>query len=284
MAKPHRTVERISLILDTVAVRPNGVKFIDLVNALAAPKGSVHALVSGLLSVGYLVEANGLLQLGPGIELLASPMRSSTLRRMARPELESLCKQTGETAVLSVRVGNNSVHIDQVQSQNVLRYATQLNQRQRLTYGTAAGKALMTGLDDTYLRRLCSLSHGEPGDVLDERAVEHLLAEVEQVRKTGLAYNRGDTVSGVWTVGAPVKDSSGKPVAVVSVAGPAERVRESEAAIAKAVTRSAAELSARLGFKPPHRVRSAQGRPDGFQQTAGEIPVRPRLASEESRS
>ena len=249
MAKPHRTVERISLILETVAVRPNGARFTDIVDALAAPKGSVHALVSGLLSVGYLVEANGQLQLGAGIELLASPMRSSTLRRMARTELESLSERTGETAVLSVRVGNSIVHIDQVQSRNVLRYATALNQRHPLADGSAAGKALMTGLDETYLRRLCSLARGDAADTPDESAAQALLAEVAEVRRTGLAHNRGDTVPGVWTVSAPVTDNAGKPVASVTVAGPADRVREKQSTIAAAVLSAASALSARLGFR-----------------------------------
>ncbi|MGH3663711.1 MAG: IclR family transcriptional regulator [Micromonosporaceae bacterium] len=253
MAKPHRTVGRISSILETVAVRPNGVKFTDLVDVLAAPKSSVHSLVGGLLSVGYLTERDGLLRLGPGIELLASPMRGSTLRRLARSELEALSVQTGETTVLSVRVGNSIVHIDQVESVNVLRYATQLNQRQLLASGSASGKALMTGLDEPYLRRLWELSRGESGDGFDETMLQRLLAEIDQVRRAGVAYNRGETVPSVWTLAAPVVDGLGKPVASLSVAGPKDRVSEKEPMIATAVARSAAELSARLGFKSQPR-------------------------------
>jgi hypothetical protein len=58
-ARPHRTVDRVTGILETVSLSPRGVTLAELANALDAAKSSVQELTNGLLARGYLVEEDG---------------------------------------------------------------------------------------------------------------------------------------------------------------------------------------------------------------------------------
>jgi DNA-binding IclR family transcriptional regulator len=65
-ARPHRTVDRVTAILETVSLTPQGVTLAELATALDAAKSSVQELTNGLLARGYLVEDDGRFHLGPG--------------------------------------------------------------------------------------------------------------------------------------------------------------------------------------------------------------------------
>ena len=53
-ARPHRTVDRVIQIRETVSLRPRGVSLAELATALDAAKSSVQELTNGLLARGYL--------------------------------------------------------------------------------------------------------------------------------------------------------------------------------------------------------------------------------------
>jgi IclR helix-turn-helix domain len=58
-ARPHRTVDRVVQILDTMSLNPRGVTLAELATALEAAKSSVQELTNGLLARGYLIEEVG---------------------------------------------------------------------------------------------------------------------------------------------------------------------------------------------------------------------------------
>ena len=71
-ARPHRTVDRVIEILETVSLRPRGVSLAELAAALDAAKSSVQELTNGLLARGYLIECDRRFHLGPGPFILAA--------------------------------------------------------------------------------------------------------------------------------------------------------------------------------------------------------------------
>ena len=83
-ARPHRTVDRVTGILETVSLNPRGVTLAELATALDAAKSSVQELTNGLLARGYLVQEDGRFHLGPGPFILAA--RANRLAALfARP-------------------------------------------------------------------------------------------------------------------------------------------------------------------------------------------------------
>jgi len=62
----HRTVDRVTQILEEVTYRPR-ITFTGLARALQAPKSSVHGFVRGLLAKDWLYEDDKRFYLGPAI-------------------------------------------------------------------------------------------------------------------------------------------------------------------------------------------------------------------------
>ena len=61
--------------------------------------------------------------------------------------------------------------------------------------------------------------------------------------------NRRESEAGVISVAAPIRDVSGRTVAAISVAGPAERLEPHEFKLAQATMECAAMISRRLGYR-----------------------------------
>jgi DNA-binding IclR family transcriptional regulator len=80
-----------------------------------------------------------------------------------------------------------------------------------------------------------------------EAFVDQLLSNISEVRNRGVAFSRGEWVSGVNAVAIPVADESHGLIGVLSCFGPADRVTEGKLAkIEKMLRRNAQQLSRRL--------------------------------------
>lgn len=235
-AKEHRTVTRITTILETVAAAEGGVRLRDVVDVLDAPKSSVYGLVQGLAAVGYLEEREGVYRMGPAVTMLLSPNRSALISA-ARPVLEGLRRRFDETVTLAVRVGYSTVYLDSVESSRPIRYSAPLRQRRPL-HPTSAGKCLLAfmppNLRGSYL--VSALEESDRGAVTDELSL---------IREEGVAYNRGETLPDV-TAAAAIVLLGDRPVAAVACAGPTNRMAEELAVVGRAVRSAADDIAHRL--------------------------------------
>lgn len=213
-AKEHRTVSRVTTILERVAVQREGLRLGELVELLSAPKSSVFGLVKGLVATGYLREENGRYVIGPAVSALLAPARPSIID-FVQPVMDSLQQHFNETVSLCARVGTSIVYVDSTPSSHVIRYATPFRERRPL-YPTSAGKCFLAygskSLRQSYLE---SRFAGEQ--------LERIKDELVQVEKTGLALNRGETLQDVSAVAAPIF-LNGQLTHCLAVAGPSSRI------------------------------------------------------------
>jgi DNA-binding IclR family transcriptional regulator len=81
---------------------------------------------------------------------------------------------------------------------------------------------------------------------------ERLERELDAIRARGWSSSSGEREKGVGSVSAPVFGPGGTPLAVVSVSGPATRIRRLDAKrYASAVTRGARRIERALGTAGP---------------------------------
>ncbi|MCF3119542.1 helix-turn-helix domain-containing protein [Streptomyces arenae] len=235
--KEHRTVSRVTGILECVSQR-GGARMQELADVLEAPKSSVFGLVKGLVSTGYLVEEQGVYRLGPAFGNLL-PRPAHDLAGAALPTLETLRDRFGETAMLGTAVGDSLVYATAAESPQLIRYSAPLRTRRPL-YPPSAGKVLLAHRPRTrreaYLRTLID----------DPAARAAAQAELAEVRATGVAFNRGETLPDVTAAARPVL-VNGRLRAVVAVAGPTSRTAARLADIADALVDAAASVATRLG-------------------------------------
>ncbi len=172
-------------------------------------------------------------------------MGAANLRAEARPLLEKLVQATSETAHLLILEGTETVFVEGVESQRVIRAGVRTGQR-GAAHASAAGKALLAELGRQELRRRypnARLHGGTERALSTRRALE---AELDEVRSAGYATNVEESEEDLCAVAATVRDRHGVARAALSVSGPAQRVGAHIPEIGRLVVATAAELAARL--------------------------------------
>lgn len=236
-AKEHRTVSRVTNILELVARSETGCRFTDLTAALDAPRSSIHVLVKGLVANGYLREEGGRYTIGSAVRaLLAAP--TIPIDSAARPSMESLHSKFNETVMLSFLVGDAVVYTDVIESTHMIRYSAPLRTRRPL-YPTSSGKCFLAYADESFRENYLA-THLEDEDARDEAR-----AELRSIAEQGVAINRGETLPDVCGVSVPIFGHE-RHLAVLAVAGPTTRTYDRLDEIAAAVKDEAIQISTRL--------------------------------------
>lgn len=216
MAAEHRTVSRVLGILEVVARARGPVSLTTLARDLGAPKSSLHGLVGGLLQRGYLVEAPGGYRLGAGAHALLLPAGTS-LPLLLGESCAEIALRTGETVTVAVRVGADSVvYVHAEPSAFEVCYRPRMRER-RPILPTSAGKLLLAHTDDQDRARTLAL-------VPEEMRVR-FFDEFDDIRETGMAFNREETVEELGAVAVGVYEGE-HLTAGITVAGPHSRVAD----------------------------------------------------------
>jgi len=148
------------------------------------------------------------------------------LRDHAPGVMEELRGQTGETIHLMMRDGGDVVLIERLDSPQVLRIVRPLGARAPL-HLTANGKAILARLGmaerNAYLRG--NLASWTVHSLSDPEILSRHLDDIAQL---GYAVNDGELDLGVRAVGAAILNGAGRPVASLSISGPASRIGKEE--------------------------------------------------------
>jgi DNA-binding IclR family transcriptional regulator len=239
-------------VLELVADRPDGLTLLEIADQLGLAKSSAHGLVATLLARNVLrLSQDGrraVYRLGHRIfEIGQAYARTTDLLRDGQPVVQALSLSCGETAHLAVLDGNFVVYLAKHEGAHPIRMVSAVGKRFS-AHGTGVGKVLLAGLDEAEVRRRFDAPGAMPAlTPFTVRDVDLLLADLEQVRLSGVATEREESTEGVGCVAAPVYDTTGM-VAAISVSVPVGRFPiERQAAFADDVRAAAVSLSVRLG-------------------------------------
>jgi DNA-binding IclR family transcriptional regulator len=190
----------------------------------------------------------GAWRLGPRLLALAARVlpdpHGYDLAALARPHLERLAEATGLTAKLSVLDGDAALVVATAPGTREFALTVVPGQRLPLHAG-AASKVLLAGLAGPATEGLLAggLAAYTDRTLTDRR---RLVRELAQVRRQGWAEDRGEYLTSVHALAAPVLDRAGRLVAAVSVpflAGAApDRVERLRAAVIATAGALAADL------------------------------------------
>lgn len=157
---------------------------------------------------------------------------SSDLRRRARPLLERLRDDTGETILLVLPDLQNFVIADIVESRQALRMVPDVG-IPVAARNTATGRAVLPFMDTA---RQISLLGAEPDGPL--------LESFEATRRNGYAISVGEINPAATNIAAPIFEFDGFPAGAIVVAAPSERLTPAlQEAIGKMIVGTARELS-----------------------------------------
>jgi DNA-binding IclR family transcriptional regulator len=165
--------------------------------------------------------ASGRYRLGVRILRLANAVLGRLdLRDVARPNLEELVHQVGETATLSIPGDGDAITVDFVPSEHYLQGVTRLG-RPSVGHASSAGK-VMLAFGNVPLPR-GKLARYAPQTITDPAA---LAEEIARVREQGWAEAVEEREVGLSAIAAPVWGAGGELAAVVALQGPTSRFDE----------------------------------------------------------
>ncbi|MCY7302299.1 MAG: IclR family transcriptional regulator, partial [Thermoleophilia bacterium] len=216
---------------------------------------TVSRLLATLASARFVehVPENGRYRLSLRlIELGNAVLGRLDLRTLARPHLQALVRETGETATLSAPGEHDAITVDFAHSSSVVQSVAQLG-RPSVGHATAAGKVMLAFGD---LELPTEPFTAYTACTITTRAA--LVEELERVRERGFADAREEREEGLAAIAAPVWNSRGELAGIIGLQGPASRFDAAAAAAAVAMLlEHSVVVSTALGWRRPSRLRLA---------------------------
>ncbi|WP_433498962.1 IclR family transcriptional regulator [Sphaerimonospora sp. CA-214678] len=233
----------------------------DISRAVGLNKSTTHRYVATLTKLEYVQQdpETKKYHLGPKVvDLGFAAIDSMELTRIAAPLLQALADETGYTVSMGLCDGPDVVYVDRRRSNRRTSLAMDLNLHtgSRLpAYCTSMGKVLLAYKDQTTLRQILDrvdMARRGPKTITNR---EQLMADLAKVRQNGVAVNDEELAPGLRSFAAPVRDRTGEVVAAVNIAVHLTMAPSSVDSLAgrvePALRRTAAEISRRLGHRPP---------------------------------
>lgn len=208
-----QTLDRGLDLLELAVQEPCTV--IQLAERSGLSRAIAYRLVGSLASRGFLaMMPQGQVRGGRQLLRLRHLVQDQTdLVALARPQLEWLAQETGMSAFMGRREGDESVHMLRVAGRERVAVTTQPGTRRTLAE-TGLGKALM--LDDGAASWKRSFARA----AAPHRAGDWL-ADMHAAVTRGVVLQRGPAPDHIHSVAAPVRDAAGRIVAAINVAAAA---------------------------------------------------------------
>ena len=193
----------------------------EISDQLGLPVPTVHRLVKLLTERDWLVRdpATRRLRLGLGAARLLPAVR---LPDLAREPLRALAERTGETANLATLDGGEVLYLLSETGSHMLTLRSHAGLRLPV-HATALGRCLLAQLGDDAAR---TSAGDEPYEALTPRTITtwaKLRANLERVRREGVAYSREEFEIGLHSIAVPLPWMEGDGPVAVNVSLPASR-------------------------------------------------------------
>lgn len=213
------TVGKALDVLDMVAARGRPVRFSDLLADSAYPKATLYRLLQTLTHQGMLAydEDRATYALGLRLVRLAhAAWATSSLAPLARPYLDELAAETGETIHLAQLDHGQVLYVDK---RNAAKPVEMFSSAGKVgpAYCTGVGKAMLACLDPAALEAALTRQsfHRFTPETLD--SPERLKAELAAIRSRGHAFDREEHEPGIICCAVPILTRAGRVIGAVSV-------------------------------------------------------------------
>ncbi len=235
-----QTVDRAMMLLRAVATAaPEDSTAARLAEACGLNRATAWRILHTLAAHDVIVcsEETGRWSIGVAVVDMAQSAGTDTVMALARPGLERLSLQTGETAALAVWRMGGLTYVDEVVPPAIVA-ATWLGQTVPL-HATSTGKVLLAFGDPQVVPRLPrrGLERFTDTTITTGAALDK---ELGRTRLLGFATCRGEYEASAWGVSAPVVDNAGRLLAILSIWGPGTRVSDARLEVLGPLVHSAA--------------------------------------------
>lgn len=220
-----------------------------MADCLDTSRAASHRFLTTLRDLGY-VEKNDDGRFCMSFKVLELGMKKLDgfeIRNTAQPYMQEIAFAFGETVNLGYWDGTAIVHLDKINSTEVLRLDVGMGAIAP-AYCTGLGKAILAFLPD---RELNDYLVTTPLVAMSPKTItnqDKLKADIAQIRHRGYAIDNEELSLGLRCVAAPVYNHTGKPTYALSVSGPAQRMTQEKIyAIQSKLVPLCHQISRRIG-------------------------------------
>ena len=226
-------------LISYMAGHAEGIRLVDLVLGSELPRSTAVRILQTLQEYGLVEKQGRRYQLTAQFRAWSSADRYSLLRARCRPVLEAVSREVKELVLAGLREGAAIIHIDYIEWDHAVRVAPTPHTRHPW-HKHALGKLAM------------SL---QPG-ILERTKERNLRAELEEIQRTGVAWNREESEPGMVALATwGLRKNPAEPM--IAVAWPTFRFSEKAAEKALRVIREAVAREIRAS----HAAFGATSRP-----------------------
>ena len=234
---------------------------------------SAYRILATLATRGYIAKDAGQRVYLPGPRLLAISaafLSGLGLIQFARPVMESLSAELGETVNLGILNGYQVLYLDMIEGHQSLRMAARVGSHDAV-HCTALGKALLAFTPSEDLQNLLVSCTWEQRTRRTRKSTDALRRDLARVRRQGFATDDEENERGVRCIGVPIRDGQGRPIAALSVSGPTARLpRSAWPRIARRLNLAAQAIERRMGGGV--RIKGRQSLPRALPRQADSRP------------
>lgn len=245
-----RALEKAFIVLEAMSQeRKSGMALEEISRSGGIHKATAHRLLYTLSKLGYVsqdADTEMYSLSGKFFELGKNALPYQRLTAIAKPLMRRLLLTFGESVNLAVPHDGSLVYIQVLESPKSFRMAAYVGQS-ALMHCTSVGKCIAAFMSqkerEEYVAR-----HGlppvTPSTITSPQQFE---ADLEQVRKEGIALDNEEGAQGIICVGGPIFANASEPIAALSISGPSIRMTQNLPAMKAAVKEAIQTLSMLLG-------------------------------------
>jgi len=243
------SVERALLILKYLAETPEEIGVRDMSRVLGYSPPVTQKIFNTLKVHGFIRQNDKTdrYSLGPTALRVGMAMLSQlSVVRVARPFLDRLTEETGETTFLAIREGLAAIYVDKEVTSNPIRMDAEVGVSRPLNC-TAVGKVFLAFDNGDLLTEAAEagvFTKFTSNSIID---VMELKSIIDRIRETGYAIDYREYHPEAICVAAPIFGANRKVVAAVTTSGVGTRMESRIDQIAEWVIDAAAQISRNLG-------------------------------------
>ncbi len=241
-----QVVDRVASLLEALSHHPDPASLKWLSAETGLHPSTAFRILNALAGHRLVERTNqGRYRLGVNLVRFGNRVRENVdLLREAKPIMEALRSELGETVNLTVREGDDVVYVERALPTRMMRVEQLIGSRAPL-HVTAVGKLFLGEAGEELCRDYARRTglHRYTANTITQTA--QLLAVVSESVQKGYALDNEEAELGVGCIGVAVRDNSGQMIAGLSVSAPRERRQDKWIPI---VRKAGEEISSRLGY------------------------------------
>lgn len=241
------TVSKACDVLDQVAAFQRPVRFGELLAQSPLPKATLYRFLQNLTKQGMLSYNKDTQTYSLGMRLVRlahAAWTQASLAPVARPFIDQLAKEVGETIHLAQLDNGQVLFVDKRRTTGIFDTLAQAG-RVAPSYCTGVGKAMLAFMPPERRKRALRQQSFMQYTAATHTHTESLVRELADIEADGVAFDREEHEKGIISIAAPILAAGNRVIGAISIATSTSRLSLIDLASFKpALKRAASQISA----------------------------------------